>query len=57
MFVVYDGFGEILITTKEAEAEMIKEWFIDADRDLDEFDREECDEPVLLLRSEIKISN
>ena len=47
-FIVYQtslgDFHEVLVTTSELEAKCIKEWFTDADRDLEEYDRMEYHE-------------
>ena len=37
--IVYEGEDEVLITTPENEPLMLKEWFDEADRNVDDYDR------------------
>ena len=50
-FVVYCGLDEILVTTLKHEDRCIKEWFVDGERNLDDYDRYEDAECVIQLRS------
>lgn len=42
MLVKYESYDEVLVTTIEGEAKLIKEYFVEGDRDLEDYDREEC---------------
>lgn len=49
MFVIYEGFnGEILVTTKEKEAEFLAEYGIDRNFE-DDYDREEMDQSGIAI--------
>ena len=39
MFIVYASNDEVLVTTAELEDQMIREWFEEGGRSLDEYDR------------------
>ena len=39
---------EILVTTPEGEADLVKDFFLEGGRDLDDYDREEVDEPLAI---------
>ena len=59
MFVTYTNGEEVIVTTKELEAQMLKEYFDDVDigRDRDDYDREEkpmSDSAVWIL-AEIRV--
>ena len=57
MFILYEGYNDILITTLEREAIMIKEWFIDTDRDLEEYDRSEINDSAVNIIGTLKVDN
>ncbi len=40
MFIVYASNDEVLVTTGELEGQMIREWFEEGGRSLDDYDRE-----------------
>lgn len=40
MFIVYASNDEVLVTTAELEEQMIREWFEEGGRSLDDYDRE-----------------
>lgn len=41
-FIIYEGPDEVLVTTPEAEAEMLRTYFAaDSGRDLEDYDRRE----------------
>lgn len=44
MIVVYRGHGEIIACTKKAEKKVIKDFFTEGGRNLDEYDRDEVGE-------------
>ena len=39
--VAYSGFGELLVCAKADEPRLLKEWFKEGGRELDEYDRDE----------------
>lgn len=47
--IVYSGNGQILICTSESEPELVKLWFTEGGRDLDEFDRETVGGPSAVV--------
>ena len=56
MLVVYSSRNEVLVVSKDQEHEMIREYFIESDRDLDDFDREEHNS-VLEISSSVRVDS
>jgi len=53
-FIVYQtyiDFPEVLITTPELEQDMLKEWFNETGRTIEDYDRREHDETGILVRN------
>lgn len=48
MIVVYKGFGEIIVTTKEDESDTIKSFFTEGGRDIEEYDRAETNDVIVI---------
>jgi hypothetical protein len=51
MLVIYEGKGEIFFSSKKDEKQMIKEFFTEGDRDIDEYDRTVDDFALIESRS------
>jgi hypothetical protein len=52
-FIVYQSFWdspEVIVTTPEMEAETIRQFFTEADRDLEDYDRTEHCSPCIPVR-------
>lgn len=52
-FIVYESmtdFHEIIVTTAEMEAETIRQFFTESDRDLEDYDRTEHGDPCIPVR-------
>lgn len=56
MLVSYSSPYEVLVCEKEKEKEMLVEWFENAVRDVEDYDREEHDS-VLQIRANLRISS
>jgi hypothetical protein len=54
MLVVYSNDEEILITEKEIENELVREWFVKGLRDLEDYDRTETVE-VIQIHSRLRL--
>lgn len=55
MLVIYEGRNEILVCVKDQEAQMLKDYFIDAlGRDVGDYDRSESNE-VVRIRTAVRI--
>lgn len=53
-FITYTGNNEVLVTTPDREKKMLVEWFnfdTVGGRSLDEYDRHECMNPILIVRA------
>ncbi len=48
MLIVFSSDEETIVTDSEHEAVVLKEWFIEGDRNLDDYDREECETCVAI---------
>ena len=55
MFIVYSGHSEVIVTTKKKEAQTLKEWFVESDRDIEDYDREECNDACVEVRAELRV--
>lgn len=55
MLVSYNGQSEIIVTTKNKEAETVKLYFTEGGRDLDEYDRQEHTDCGLSVLAKAKI--
>jgi len=52
-FIVYQSFGEfpeVLVTTPEMEAETIRQFFTESDRDIEDYDRTIHGDPCIPVR-------
>jgi len=54
-YVIYQGDDETIICTKKNEKEVIKTWFTDCGRDVDEFDRTTSSENAIAVSSDIHV--
>ena len=50
MFVIYEGENEILICTPDREAQLVREYFTEGGRDLDDYNRETMEGGEYCLR-------
>jgi hypothetical protein len=56
MLVAYTGVDEVIVCDKKDEKNMLKEYFTDGGRSKDDYDREECKSPkVVVVKIEPKI--
>jgi len=55
MFVVYANGDEVLITTKDQEAAFLREWFFEADRSPEDYDRIELIETGVQVSTRIVV--
>jgi len=55
-FVIYIGCDEVLITTERNLEAMLKEWFEEGHRDLDNYDRHFCNETAVRVLSSLQAS-
>lgn len=55
MFIVYSNESEVIVTTKKNEKRTIKDYFTEAGRDLDEYDREEIKADAVSVRTHAKV--
>lgn len=55
MLITYSGNGEFLVCEQEAEAQMLTDYFIEGDRDLEDYDRE-IFEGYVSISSQVKLT-
>jgi hypothetical protein len=55
MLIVYEGPGEVLITTPENEALMIQQWITEGGRDIQDFDRVAVSSGVVQVTSRLVV--
>ncbi len=55
MFIVYEGNNEVLVTSTSAETEFLKEWFKDAGRNPDDYDRSLKNERGVCITSTCRV--
>lgn len=51
MLVVYENDGEVIVATKEKEPELIRDYFAEGGRYLEEYDRREVPDGVVAVTS------
>jgi hypothetical protein len=54
MFIIYTSSDEAIVCTPETEAQTIKEYFKEGERDMDDFDREEANDYAISFTSNIR---
>ena len=55
MLIVYEGYDEVIITTKKLEDECVEELFDDQGRCLDDYNRKEIDDSSIIISSTLYI--
>ncbi len=55
MLIVYEGNGEVLVTTPDLEPEMLKLWFADGGREVDDYYRVMSMEKAILIAPKLDI--
>jgi len=48
MIIVYAGCNEVIVCDKKNEAETVRLYFTEGKRDLDEYDRSECNQSAVV---------
>ena len=56
MFIVYSSNQEVIVCTPKTEKKMLKEWFEDAGRELEDYDRDECTEAAVNIFATLRVS-
>ncbi len=54
-FVIYTGDNEIIVCIPATEAQTLREYFIECDRNITEYERQESSECGIMLSSEAKV--
>ena len=55
MLIIYSGNGEVLVCSRRAEVTLLKEWFDESGRNVEEYDREEIKEGIASFKSSISV--